>query len=105
MGLMREAWQHFYGTAFWQRRRRQQLLAHPLCRYCSDSGLVTPANHVDHVKPHKGNWNLFALGELQSLCGPCHSSRKQIIEQRGHDILVDEDGWPTDPNHPANRHR
>ena len=42
--------------------------------------LVTRATHVDHVKPHKGDWNLFCLGELQSLCASCHNSRKRYIE-------------------------
>ncbi|SIO49776.1 HNH endonuclease [Bradyrhizobium erythrophlei] len=102
---MREAWQHFYGTAFWQRRRMLQLRMHPLCKFCAADGIVTPATHVDHVKPHKGNWNLFVLGELQSLCASCHNSRKQHEERIGFDIAVDADGWPTDPHHPANRHR
>lgn len=100
---MREAWQRFYGTAFWQRRRKLQLRAHPLCKFCAADGLVTPANHVDHVKPHRGDWNLFALGELQSLCAVCHNSKKQRDEARGFTATVDDDGWPTDPNHPANR--
>jgi 5-methylcytosine-specific restriction protein A len=103
--LMREAWQHFYGTAFWQRRRKLQLRTHPLCKFCADDGIVTPATHVDHVKSHKGDWNLFCLGELQSLCASCHNQRKQHEERVGFDLMVDDDGWPTDPNHPANRHR
>jgi 5-methylcytosine-specific restriction endonuclease McrA len=103
---MREvAWARFYGTAFWQRRRKLQLAEHPLCHFCLNGGVVTPATVVDHVEPHKGDWNKFKLGKLQSLCDPCHSSRKQIIEARGYDIAVDEDGWPTDPRHPANRPR
>lgn len=102
---MYEAWKHFYGTPYWQRRRKMQLMAHPLCRYCADGGAVTRATVVDHIEPHRGNWNLFVLGDLQSLCADCHNSRKRVIEGRGHDILVDDDGWPTDPRHPANRGR
>jgi 5-methylcytosine-specific restriction enzyme A len=103
--MTRDAWDHFYGTAYWQRRRSLQLGAEPLCRFCADGGIVRPATVVDHVEPHKGDWNLFVLGELQSLCDDCHNSRKKIIEARGYDIAVDEDGWPTDPRHPANRPR
>ena len=77
---MREIWAHFYDTAFWLRRRRLQLLAHPLCKMCASRGAVTAACIVDHVVPHKGNWNLFALGELQLLCKHCHDSRKRPIE-------------------------
>lgn len=103
MRPMHEEWQHFYGTAFWQRRRKQQLKAHPLCKCCAERGIVTAARVADHVEPHKGDWNLFALGELQSLCGSCHNSRKRFIETRGHSVDVGDDGWPTDPKHPANR--
>jgi 5-methylcytosine-specific restriction protein A len=96
-------WKPFYSTAFWLRRRRLQLNAHPLCKMCGARGVVTPATVVDHVKPHKGDWNLFALGELQSLCKPCHDSPKRAFELRGYSGDVGNDGWPTDPNHPANR--
>jgi len=37
-------------------------------------GIVTAANVVDHVTPHRGDWNAFVTGELQSLCEPCHKS-------------------------------
>jgi hypothetical protein len=26
-----------------------------------------------------------------------------VIELHGYGLEVDDDGWPTDPNHPANR--
>jgi 5-methylcytosine-specific restriction endonuclease McrA len=90
----REAWHHFYTGAYWQRRRRQQLLAHPLCKFCGERGQVVRATVVDHVKPHRGDWNLFVLGALQSLCAPCHNSIKQKLEQERPG--VDADGWPLD---------
>jgi 5-methylcytosine-specific restriction enzyme A len=102
---MREAWKHFYDTAFWQRRRKLQLTAHPLCAMCAARGVVTPATVADHLVPHKGNWNLFATGELQSLCDSCHNSRKRYVEVRGYSVDVGYDGWPIDPKHPANRTR
>jgi 5-methylcytosine-specific restriction protein A len=100
---MREAWQHFYGTAFWQRRRKLQLKHHPLCKFCKARGVATRATVADHVERHKGDWNLFTLGELQSLCASCHNSSKRYIEERGHSNEVGDDGWPLDPNHPCNR--
>ena len=92
---MREAWHGFYTTAYWQRRRHLQLLEHPLCKFCVESGRLTRATVVDHVEPHRGDWNMFALGELQSLCGPCHSSIKQRVEL-GRISKVDDNGWPLD---------
>jgi 5-methylcytosine-specific restriction protein A len=55
----------------------------------------------DHVAPHKGDWNAFWLSPLQSLCKHCHDSRKRTVEIRGYATDIGEDGWPTDPKHPA----
>jgi hypothetical protein len=96
-------WQHFYDTGFWKRRRRLQLNAHPLCRFCADRGVVTVARVADHVEPHNGDWNKFVMGALQSLCFDCHDTHKRRIELRGYTQDIDDDGWPTDPRHPANR--
>ena len=57
-------WKPFYSTAFWLRRRKLQLKHHPLCKFCEARGVATRATVADHVEPHKGDWNLFALGEL-----------------------------------------
>jgi 5-methylcytosine-specific restriction enzyme A len=85
----------------WKNRARHQLAIHPLCRYCMERGIVTPATIADHVEPHRGDINKFWLGELQSLCKNCHDSGKKAEEQRGYRIDIGADGWPLDPNHPA----
>ena len=59
----------------WQKRREQQLRAHPLCCYCEREGRIVVATVADHVTPHRGNPALFD-GPLQSLCATCHSSTK-----------------------------
>ena len=78
------AWDGFYKTARWQRLRKFQLMEHPLCKFCLQRGIVTPANVVDHVAPHRGDWTDFITGELQSLCEPCHNSAKRQVELRGY---------------------
>ena len=93
----------FYKTARWKRLRKLQLTQHPLCKFCLQRGIVTRANGVDHVVPHKGDWTDFITGELQSLCEPCHNSAKRQIELRGYRCDVGIDGYPIDPNHPFNR--
>ena len=94
-----------YSTARWQRIRRYQLLEYPLCKYCAEHGLVTAATICDHIEPHGGDVNKFWLGPFQSLCKPCHDSAKRFVETRGYRPDVGLDGWPLDPNHPANRAR
>jgi 5-methylcytosine-specific restriction endonuclease McrA len=97
------SWKHFYDTAFWQRRRKLQLKQHPLCKFCLERGVVTPATVADHIERHNGDWNKFVLNELQSLCADCHNSSKRYVELRGYRTDVGDDGWPIDPRHPANR--
>ena len=96
----------FYKKAQWEKLRLWQLRHEPLCRYCYAEGIVTPATVCDHVEPHKGDsGRFFDTGNIQSLCKRCHDSRKQRIEMHGYDRAIGDDGWPVDPNHPANRPR
>lgn len=90
----------------WRRRAKRQLDAAPCCAYCLKRGIVTPAEIADHITPHRGNWNEFHTGKLQSLCRSCHSSLKAVEEKRGHQPAdIDQDGMPLDPAHPFNRAR
>jgi hypothetical protein len=97
-------WKNFYKTARWRAwLRKFQLMQHPLCKFCLERGIVTAANVVDHVTPHKGDWTDFITGELQSLCEPCQNSAKRQMELRGYRFDIGVDGYPTDPNYPFNR--
>lgn len=60
----------------WRRARAAFLQLHPLCADCEQRGLVTVATVVDHVRPHKGDQDLFwDETNWQPLCGPCHSTK------------------------------
>lgn len=96
-------WRAWYGLQRWRKRRRAQLLRQPLCAMCMAKGLVVPATIADHVTPHRGDWNAFMFGELQSLCVSCHEGAKKEQEHRGYRTDIGLDGWPLDPHHPANR--
>ena len=66
-----------YKTARWLALRRLQLSAQPLCQACLPQQ-VTPASHVDHVIPHRGDLERFYdAANLQSLCPSCHSRKTQ----------------------------
>lgn len=75
-------WDRWYKTAIWKEKRERQLKREPLCRECLSKEIYTKATDVDHIIPHKGNWNLF-IGEdnLESLCHACHS-RKTARENK-----------------------
>lgn len=71
---------------------------------CLEAKQRTFATVVDHRTPHRGDRALFFdATNLQSLCDTHHSGSKQREERKGFSSAVDDNGWPTDPRHPANR--
>ena len=72
--------QQGYGVR-WRRARLQYLKANPLCRMCERRGITKGAEVVDHITPHKRDWDLFwDTDNWQPLCLHCHNSYKQVIE-------------------------
>lgn len=66
-----------YGSA-WEKARAAFLRLHPKCRRCGE-----PATTVDHVKPHRGDPQLFHdQNNWQALCTSCHSGAKQRAERQ-----------------------
>lgn len=62
---------------------------------CLSQEIVTAADTVDHIKPHRGDVGLFwDSTNLQSLCHTCHSKHKANIEQGKRVVLFDVNGWP-----------
>jgi hypothetical protein len=79
----------------------QEGRAEPLCALCLERGHVVPATVADHLRSHKGDYAVFRLGELRSLCCACHNA----LDPRTNDPrqpTVRADGTPSDPNHPWN---
>jgi 5-methylcytosine-specific restriction protein A len=95
-------WRSWYGLLAWKKRSRHQLMVEPLCLLCSRQGRVTAATVADHNPPHKGDWNKFRLGPLQSLRRDCHN-RKWASDRHGCRCDIGDDGYPIDPKHPFNR--
>ena len=59
----------------------QQLVREPFCRECAKAGRRTPAEVVDHIRPHRGDWDLFKdPSNFQSLC-KTHHDQKTALEQ------------------------
>jgi hypothetical protein len=97
-----------YSSAKWRRASAYQLRREPLCKFCSNKNIITPATCADHITPHRGSYEEFwrgALtpGGLMSLCDTCHSSTKRRIEH-GSDAAfvrgIDANGDPVDREHP-----
>jgi hypothetical protein len=74
-------YRRWYGTARWRARRDAQLAAEPDCRMCAAQGVARTATVADHVDPHRGDFNAFWFGELQSLCKTHHDREKQRLER------------------------
>jgi hypothetical protein len=71
----------WYGLAIWKSIRTHQLAEHPLCARCLDDGRVVLATVVNHVDPHRGDWDKFISGPFESCCKPCHDSIVQREER------------------------
>lgn len=57
----------------WQQAREGFLRKHPLCVRHESRGQVVAATVVDHIRPHKGDKDLFwERSNWQSLCKTCH---------------------------------
>jgi 5-methylcytosine-specific restriction protein A len=97
------AWRRLYSTSRWRALRAEQLRIMPICEM--DHGFaVVAATVANHRIPHKGDEVLFFdPGNLQSVCKPHHDGVIQRTERAGFSPAVDASGYPTDPNHPANR--
>ena len=75
--------------------RHDVLTDQPLCAMCLSQDVVTAADTVDHIKPHKGDADLFWLRDnLQSLCKWHHDSHKALIENGKSIPIFGSDGWP-----------
>lgn len=74
-------------------RQRRQLRLQPLCVDCLARGVVTAAEHVDHVVA-LANGGPDVDSNLQSLCVPCH------LDKTAKDLgytprkRIGYDGWP-----------
>ena len=61
----------------WQRFRALYLQRHPVCR-CGQA-----TTQVDHVLPHRGDYNLmWSESNMQAMCASCHR-RKTAREDGG----------------------
>lgn len=75
-------WHGWYSLPIWtEDLRPAQLLREPFCRECAKRGIRTRATVVDHVKPFRGDWELFVdPANHQSLCKH-HHDQKTAQEQ------------------------
>ena len=75
-------WHAWYNLPIWTKRLRpQHLIEEPFCRTCAAAGIRTRAEVVDHIRPHRGEWDLFTdPTNLQSLC-KYHHDQKTMTEQ------------------------
>jgi 5-methylcytosine-specific restriction protein A len=88
-----------YNLKRWKDLRKLQLTEQPFCAMCETLGKLVPATVVDHVKPHRGDPELFFHNQFQSLCKMHHDRNKQIEERSGVILGGKLDGVPIDPNH------
>ena len=79
---VRSASSRGYGSQ-WNKARKMYLAAHPLCEQCLKEGRYTKATVVDHIRPHRGDPELFWNPDnWQALCKPCHDKKTGEFDSR-----------------------
>lgn len=85
----------WYGTPEWQALRKRVFERDDYtCQWPGCGTICLPGDRVrppvaDHVEPHRGDRSLFFDDDnVQTLCKPCHDSKKQALERRngGRDV-------------------
>jgi hypothetical protein len=64
--------------------------------------LVKPADVVDHIEPHNGDYRAFWFGPVRSLCRLCHEKRHGRANDK---LWFGPDGWPLPPEQQVERER
>ena len=83
---------NIYRSATWKSIRGRQISKQPLCQSCLLRGMVSQAEHIDHVFPHRQiGGQAFTHNLFQSLCQPCHSY-KTGQEKQGSFEHYNQDG-------------
>ncbi len=85
-----QPWRHWYKLPLWQARRAEQLAREPRCERHLARGEIVAANTANHREPHRGDWDKFAFGPLESLCAHCHNSDVQREERASPGPEADE---------------
>lgn len=74
----------------WIKLRRSKLTACPLCEDCKETGRITPATEVHHIKPVEDALNLadkeslmFDIHNLRALCHDCHVAAHVALGRGG----------------------
>ena len=83
----------------WQGLREAILAESPLCYLCLETlNQPVAATVVDHIKPHKGDPELFwDVDNLVPLCKTCHDSVSQRLEKSGAYVApTGADGYPVE---------
>lgn len=75
-------WARLYNNEQWREASKAYRLANPLCVECERHGVTKAAECVDHIEPHRGDYQRFwNRHNWQSLCNECHA-RKTRSEDR-----------------------
>lgn len=85
----------FYRQKPWLNLRKWYFNENPICQLCSNVGLTTPGDVVDHIIPRSLTKD-FELepANLQTLCHRCHSQKTNLTKNINDlDVYIDSMKW------------
>ena len=69
-----QPWRKWYFIPWYRKAVDMFKAEHPLCAECAREGHDHTGGHLDHIVPHKGDWELFSnQANWQNLCGHHHN--------------------------------
>lgn len=72
----REVRQEFYRSSHWRKLRSIILKKSPLCKYCLNKGIITPASVCDHIIDIKyAPDKRLDSSNITTLCEKCHNEK------------------------------
>lgn len=74
--ISRRRFAHLYDSARWRKCSRDFRKRFPICQKCEAAGIIKPSQLTDHVRPHRGNEELFwDESNWAALCNQCHNKK------------------------------
>ena len=72
---------NWYNSARYRESRLKFLFDNPFCSECEKAGKFTPSLILDHIIPHKGDYNLFwNPNNWGALCKICHDRKTCLFD-------------------------
>jgi 5-methylcytosine-specific restriction endonuclease McrA len=77
-------WHELYNSPEWRAYSKDFRIRNPLCIDCLENNVATPTEVTDHIKPHRGDLQLFWDPTNHApRCKRCHDRKTSTVDGGG----------------------